>query len=139
MLAGELSLHEATRELREEGKLPPAKAPEFDRGAGAENPPGPTPPGLAGAAVGLPTESGAALAEALVAAVGADRALELLREAVAAVEAARGRHETNRATAANAGPGGEGPAALPVEGAPAVGTQEAPGPCGEPAHGQDVG
>jgi hypothetical protein len=157
VLAGEVSLHEALRELREAGQLPPARAPKFDRGVEAGCPPEPAPahsPAAGsdhtGAAVGLPFESGKALADALVAAVGAGRALELLREATAAIEASRGRHEADGAVAANGGPteesvplpaceepGGEKEAADPAEDRLAAATQPVPEPCGQAAQTEE--
>jgi hypothetical protein len=131
--AGEVSLAEATRELRAQGKLPPAKPPklggaakrpaaetgdaqapvpndELARGAAqvAAAKPGdaaeataPPPAGQAAndrPGAGMPVESGAALADALVAAMGIGRALALLREAVAAVEARLGQPNAGAGT-----------------------------------------
>jgi hypothetical protein len=157
VLAGEVSLHEAKRELREQGNLPPARAPKFDRGAEVGCPPEPAPahsPAAGSdhtrAAVRLPLESGTALADALVAAVGADRALELLHEATAAVEASRGRHEADGTVAPNGGPteesvplpaceepGGEKEAADPAEDPLAAATQSVPEPCGQAAQTEE--
>jgi hypothetical protein len=120
-----LTLHDAQRELRAKGQLPPAKSPKFSPAAGAACAADPLPaasPGGVPPAHGLPIDSGAALADALVAALGVEEALGRLREAVRLVEARRDRPADLGAAGTNGAPDGE--AAPPPTPAEAVGGED---------------
>jgi hypothetical protein len=120
--SGELSIDGAKRELRGKGLLPPPKSPKFSpaaEAARAADPLAAASPGGVPPAHGLPIDSGAALADALVGALGVDGALARLREAVRLVEARRDRPAALGAAGANGAPDGE--AAGPRTPAEAVG------------------
>jgi hypothetical protein len=97
VLAGDLSMNDAKRQLREQGKLPPAKPPRPDKKT-EETATGETPPSTPASmpsqqppTTRLPIEPGAVLAQALVREIGVEKALQLLREAIATVEEQRDR------------------------------------------------
>src|SRR5262249_33933733 len=91
IIAGDIKILKAQLELREECKLDPARIPAIALRATESTPrePAPAPPatGEAGALGHLPVESGTALADYLVSALGIEQAMTLLRDALAAIEA----------------------------------------------------